>query len=302
MKKTLILQYIDYGIFSFKNYHNEIYIRNLFQNNENFLLKLMRKIIFKLKLPFFKLFFSHWLDLINTVDTIIIFDNNYAPAVVNYLHKKYPEKRIIVWYWNVVSSTVSPNKFNRNYTELWSFDKEDCKKYNLNFNTQFFYKGETKRATERYQVLYVGVVKDRNRLEILNRIKQILDKNHITSNFYLVQGAEKYKDINYRPALKYAQVKDMISECQCILDITPKVQAGMSLRPLEALFFDKKLITNNRSILNSMLNKNNIFYYEDENVSGEKIKAFLSKTLDNSNSKYLKKYYSFDQWIKRFYK
>ena len=51
-----------------------------------------------------------------------------------------------------------------------------------------------------------------------------------------------------------------------------------------------------------MVHKNNIFYYEDENVSGEKIKAFLSKTLDNSNSKYLKKYYSFDQWIKRFYK
>lgn len=302
MPKTLILQYIDYGIFPFKDLHNEVYIRNLFQNN-NFSSKIMRKIIFKLKVPLFKSLFSHWLNLINKVNTIIIFDNNYAPAVANYLHKSYPEKRIIVWYWNVVSSTVSPYKFNRNYTELWSFDERDCKKYDLNFNTQFYYKGKIKNKNEKYQILYIGVVKDKSRLRMLGEIERVLDKNHITSNFYLVQGKEKYEGVNYRLPLKYTQVKEMIAECQCVLDITPKTQAGMSLRPLEALFFDKKLITNNRSVLNSKLcNKNNIFYYEDEKVSGEKIKEFLSKRLDDSNSKYLKKYYSFDQWVKRFYK
>ena len=89
---------------------------------------------------------------------------------------------------------------------------------------------------------------------------------------------------------------------ECILDITSSNQVGMSLRPLEALFFSKKLITNNPSILNSKLyNKNNVYYFNTNSVLGEDIKNFLARPYDDTYSEQLKSYYSFENWVKRFY-
>lgn len=306
MSSTLILQYIDYGLFPSEYYNgkNNIYIRNLFNNPNNIITKIIRKIAFKADLPILRFIFLHWIKLLDTVDTIIIFDNNYAPAVTNYIHKKYPNKRIIVWYWNSVDNTVDPMKFNRNYVELWSFDEKDCEKYNLQFNTQF-YCGENVKETSNTTnkgVLFIGVVKNKERLKLLQLLKNILDKSSINSFFYLVQGKEHYKNIKYYPEITYDKVAKLIENYECILDITSSNQVGMSLRPLEALFFSKKLITNNPSILNCKLyNKNNVYYFNTNSVLGEDIKNFLARPYDDTYSEQLKSYYSFENWVKRFY-
>lgn len=303
MKKTLVLQFIDYGIFPFENYKEKIYIKTLFKNND-LIYKLFRKTSFVLNLPFYKIIFSHWLSIASKVDTIIIFDNNYAPIVVQYLHKIYPQKRIVVWYWNSVDNTISPDKFDRSFAELWSFDEGDCKKYNLKFNTQFYCNQNENidYINSQYDILFVGTVKNKERLKELKEIKKVLENNLISTNFYLVQGQTKYDGVKYKLALSYKQIIGLIKKCNCILDLSLKGQLGLSLRPLEALYFNKKLITNNSSIKNSKLyNKNNVYYLENESISGKRIKHFLEIPYDNKNSEYLKKYYSFPEWIKRFY-
>ena len=74
----------------------------------------------------------------------------------------------------------------------------------------------------------------------------------------------------------------------------------MTLRALESLFWEKKLITNNELIKNEKFyNKNNIFIIgiDDEN----EIEMFLKKPYDKSSNKY-KSEYDIDAWYENFEK
>ena len=85
------------------------------------------------------------------------------------------------------------------------------------------------------------------------------------------------------------------------MEINKEGQSGLTLRALEALFYKKKLITNNISIMNEMVyNKKNIYIIGVDN--NKSVKEFLSEPyfiLENYDD--LVSYYSFDSWIKRIY-
>ena len=122
--------------------------------------------------------------------------------------------------------------------------------------------------------------------------------------FYLVkQSKENIKtSIAYYPLLKYPQVLQLINRSSAILDITKNNQSGLTLRPLEALFFNKKLVTNNEDIIYHKiykLNSANIYILGKEKKS---LKEFIELPLNKSNTAQLKKYYSFDTWLSNFFK
>ena len=73
---------------------------------------------------------------------------------------------------------------------------------------------------------------------------------------------------------------------------------GLTLRTLEALFFKKKLITNNRDIVNlQFYNANNIFVLGIDKL--ENLKIFMDKPYENIEQKVID-YYDFNEWLKRF--
>lgn len=301
-QKFLLLQFVDYGIFPFNEKNEKIYVRQLFKNNNNLIDKIFRKGIFYFNLPFCKKIFSHWLDIAKSVDTIIIFDNNYAPFVVHYLHRLFPKKRLIVWYWNIVATTVSPNKFDRRSVELWSFDKQDCEKYSLKYNTQFYFKEYIKINNfqkSEYDIVYLGVLKNKDRLKKLRAIEKEFQHENLKFKFFLVKGKEQFRGVKYSSKMKYSEILKIISKSKCIVDITNLDQVGLSLRPLEALFLRKKLITDNKKIVEEPLfNKNNIFIFNNSN--SKDINCFIREPYDVEKNKKLIEYYSFEEWLERF--
>lgn len=48
--------------------------------------------------------------------------------------------------------------------------------------------------------------------------------------------------------ISYQENLDNIRKSKCIVDVVQKGQIGLTLRPLESLFFKKKLLTNNKCI------------------------------------------------------
>jgi hypothetical protein len=83
-----------------------------------------------------------------------------------------------------------------------------------------------------------------------------------------------------------------------VVDLVPEVQTGLSLRPLEALFFGKKLITNCKSIKNHPLyNKTNIFILDED--SDADLLQFIKEPIAPQPQS-IKEYYSFNEWLKRF--
>ena len=91
-----------------------------------------------------------------------------------------------------------------------------------------------------------------------------------------------------------------------ILELTKKNQAGLTLRALEALFYEKKLITDNENIKEyDFYNSNNIFILkQDEELNAKKKKEledFLRKDF-KIVSKEVKKQYTIENWLEKLIK
>ena len=98
--------------------------------------------------------------------------------------------------------------------------------------------------------------------------------------------------------MSYDKYLELLSESNCILDYNEKGQSGLTLRPMEALFLEKKLITNNKDIKNyDFYNPSNIFILGENNI--EDIKEFINKPYEKVEQKIID-YYDFEQWLSRF--
>ena len=176
-------------------------------------------------------------------------------------------------------------------------------KYNVQFYPQENVISDVNSSND-IALLYIGADKTQERVNILEKVKNLCLKEKIDFFFYLVkQSNENIKtSIPYRPLLKYSQVLQLINKSRAILDITKNNQSGLTLRPLEALFLDKKLVTNNKDIIYHKiykLNSANIYILGKEKKS---LKEFIYSPLNKRNTAYLKKYYSFDTWLSNFFK
>ncbi|ELD5872748.1 lipopolysaccharide biosynthesis protein [Escherichia coli] len=104
--------------------------------------------------------------------------------------------------------------------------------------------------------------RDKGRLQIINELADRLTALGCKLDFNVV------KDKTSSPTSKYLIEKQLPYEeninrtlnANIIIDITKENQSGWTLRILEALFFNKKLITNNINILGSEIYSESRFF------------------------------------------
>ena len=90
----------------------------------------------------------------------------------------------------------------------------------------------------------------------------------------------------------------MISQTKALLDYNAYNQKGLSLRVMESLFFEKKLITTNKNVKNyGFYNKNNIFIIGED--KWQNLEEFINSEYEKINPEIID-YFDFKQWIKRF--
>ena len=235
----------------------------------------------------------------------IIFDNGNIDCVAKWIHRKKPNIRIIVWYWGPVELCISPKLFNLDYCELWSFDNRDCENYNFKFNTQFFLTQHLKYIeyvdNPVYDVVFVGT--EKNRLDYILSCQSQFEEAGLSCYFHVVKSKKHYeskKDYPYKDAMEYSEMLSVISRSRALIDIVSSDQTGMTLRPLEALFLMKKLITNDKSIKEyDIYNHNNIFILDEDDV--KTLPDFVNSDYDTTNYVDLIKKYAFEAWVERFF-
>lgn len=278
------------------------YLRHLYDSN-SLGYRIFRKAVLKYGIVCFKKsILSNWLALIDIVDVVVLFDTGNAPYITRLLKQLKPKLRVIVWYWNSVSSSVDINTFDRNSVEFWSFDQADCQKYGMRYNTQFFIEenlANIEMQNNGSDVFYVGFDKDRSK--ILAELRDILKNSGISYNFNLVayHNSTNPYGIEYRLPITYREVLQNIKSSKAVIDLVADWQEGLTLRPLEALFMKKKLITNMKRIQTyDFYNPNNIYILgvDDQDRLGE----FIQSKYDESNNAEMKQNYSFRSWLERF--
>lgn len=241
-------------------------------------------------------FYGDWRNVISKFSTIIVCAQHNREMITYICSKRRKGQRIIVWYWNPVSCCVKPDELRILDCELWSFDSEDCRKYGLNFNTTYYFKDINLPVchNNKYDVFFCGINKGRKKR--LNEIQAVLSKNGLTSLIYLVD--EELPVSKRLPYLSYEEYLNKLSAAKAILDVLQDGQEGMTLRVMEALYFNKKLITTQVSIVKEdFYNADNIFIIGKDNWVG--IKDFMSRPVIKTPEEILDKY-DFFTWLKRF--
>lgn len=242
-------------------------------------------------LPGIKLWLNDWYKELDNYDTVILHASEVTMHIPEVIHSINPNIRIIVWYWNLVTRGSLPNKTRDKNSEFWTFDVGDADKYGLNRNIQYYNWDKVKKSGHiKYDLYFVG--RDKGRKDEIDHIVSKIKAMGFLCDIKLI--------LNEKDSISYDEVCQDIANSRSILEVNQYNQKGCTLRALESLFFEKKLITNNTYIKDiDFYNPNNIFIIGHD--PWNKFKSFMNTPYDTSVNKY-KKDYTIDQWLMNFFK
>ena len=242
-----------------------------------------------------------WKKKIKSYETVIMNASAITVPVARYILRKKPDMRIIAWYRNPVVKSINPDEFTRHNCEVWSFDEADCAKYGMQYNTQYYYNDiQQKESPIKFDILFIGT--DKGRTEKLLEFKEIFDHAGISNYFHITAGKRNVNE-NYRYLFKdvipYTKIIEYIFESKAILDFVAKKQSGLTLRPLESIFFQKKLITNDSTMRQrDFYCMENIFILGEDPI--ENLKEFINSPYKPIDKDIVNRY-DFDSWMQRFF-
>jgi len=213
------------------------------------------------------------------------------------LNFKNYTKKSIAFFNDSITRCPKIKRILPDFDEVYSFEKEDCKKYNLKFITNWIYPIQSKvKKSIDYQIFNISS-KDK-RSPILSKITSILKDKNIN---YKVIIFDK-ENIDQDPNIEYTtehipltEVSDYIHNAQVLLDINRKGQKGLTFRVFESIGLEKKLITTNIDIKNyDFYNPKNILIIDEKNPNIPL--DFFDNEYEKIAEEVLKKY-TLDGWI-----
>lgn len=193
-------------------------------------------------------------------------ENTYVIIMTNISVRKYTVKylaqlktlpnvrMILILVDSCVDKKLYPEEYIKNieFDCIYSFDERDCQEHGfLKTNSLYSKRTDIRPSERKYDLFFVGRAKDR--LESLLSIAKQGYKKNLNCGFYIL-GVDKEKRIKTPGVfyidlvLSYDEVLPMVLSSRCLLDIVQNGQEGMTMRVYESIFYDKKLLTNNKSI------------------------------------------------------
>lgn len=241
-------------------------------------------------------------DYDQNCEQVIVFDD-YDFYII---YKIFGKKKALLWMWNKVTNSKVEQvklKVSRFLGDVYSFDKDDCQKFGLKYNSQFYsqgYRPQIGAASTKQTLFFVG--KDKGRYHTVEQIADYLDREHISYNFMIFpDNGVKYNrnDLLSTVYMNYEDVCKAVCDSSAVLDLVQDGQGGLTLRAMEALFFDKKIVTNNKSYKDyGFYSSDKIYIIQGDGLDG--LSEFLNKRLEIEYSKESKEYFDVSCWINRF--
>lgn len=270
-------------------------------------LRILRRMHFGSGLPGTGIWYGKWVKSISVYDFILVDDALFNLNIFEYIRAENKHCRLIFFHLTTFKSLNLSRLDTKKFScEEWSFDKGDCKKYGWRYNVQFFNHLTVKKYESEIDVFFVGL--NKNRIVELINLKNLIESSGFSTKFIIVkdQGKIKRENINaaYQKYLtnKFVPYKDIVSDIKkskCILEINQKGQIGLTRRTLEAIFYSKKLITNNKDIMQyNFYNKNNIFILGRDDMEG--LQKFLQSPYEDIPCD-IAAQYTYRQWIENFF-
>ena len=180
---------------------------------------------------------------------------------LSYLHKHYPHCKVVVMCRDLLRVHMDAYlKYQRGtgkvYDYWMSYDKAECEKYGFRHFEQFESKIHIPISNEYpiADVFFAGRAKDR--LSRLVAMYDELTRQGMKCLFLIMSASEEIRvtrdGIRYiDDPITYSEMLRLTVNSKCLLDLNQSDCVGYTPRILEAIIYNKKLITDNASILNT---------------------------------------------------
>ncbi|MGN0086877.1 MAG: hypothetical protein ACI353_05065 [Alloprevotella sp.] len=208
-----------------------------------------------------------------------------------------PQCECHLYFWTPVQAIyhrLSPRRLQHRLQSLSrlyrlsSFNPDDrrlCPA--LQFRTQFF--RLLPPGPEASQPLAWFVGQDKGRSALLAHCRRLLESQGVACDFVVVRKGER--------GLSYRECMERAARSTLIVDITLG-QNGLSLRPMEALYLGKKLLTNNADIRQcDFYHPDNIFILGVD--SEVRLSSFLQSSMATTSAA-IRQRYDINTWVEGF--
>ncbi len=221
---------------------------------------------------------------------------------------KTKTKKMVAYQWDGFKRFPTIVNYINLFDSFFVFDIDDLEKYGKDFPqlkpvTNFYldFEKEQEETASQNQVYFVGSYLE-NRIDAIVNIAKYLQRINIKSNinikYFKKQTPSKYPDSNINFITTDSSYLDMIEDVKkatIVLDFANSFHNGLSTRVFEAIYFKKKLITNNPIVKKyDFYNPNNIFIWDEKNE--HELENFISLPQKEIDEKIIQKY-SFSNWI-----
>ncbi|MEN5014992.1 hypothetical protein ABEH87_01330 [Erwinia sp. Eh17-17] len=219
--------------------------------------------------------------------------------------------KVVIYMWDSFLNKPGAKSLIESADKFFTFDPLDAETSNLIFKPLFFsssYYNLVSYPELKYDISFVGTVhSDRY------RIVKFLTKQFNSYVFFYCPGIfiylykrfiikeiknVKYKDVSFH-SMSEKEVVDVIRNSKAVIDISHPKQRGLTMRTLESLGAQKKIITSNQHVIDYDFYNDSNFLIINDKISPESITSFLRKEYIPTDQHTYEKYHV-DQWVKDF--
>ena len=209
-------------------------------------------------LPFKNIWYKKLIDIDFKKDEDLCFlfiPGWYSCGFVNWLKKKYPKAKFVLFYRDTVGvyqkviPSLKSSKIDDQFDLILCYNPEDSKKYGYQYTHAFVSKINKNNLPvfPKSDISFIGVAKDR--LRFLIQIYERLESFNLNPNFVIVNVKKEDRVIKegikyLDKGISYLDYLGIESASNCILEIIKGDTKGNTYRCWEAVYFNKKLISN----------------------------------------------------------
>ncbi|MBB6502413.1 lipopolysaccharide biosynthesis protein [Pedobacter cryoconitis] len=191
----------------------------------------------------------------------------------------FPDAKRILYMWDSFKNRKQNLELLPLFNSMYTFDREDSISYNLKLRPLFYINtyGKKEDSSPKYELLFVGTAHS-DRYTFVKKFCESNKLNNVKLYFYLNSvllfflkklfdssfKKVRYEDVSFT-SLSHSEISSMMQQSKIVLDINHPKQIGLTMRTLETLGMQKKLLTTNKDILNyDFYNPANILLVERE--------------------------------------
>ena len=200
------------------------------------------------------------------IDFILVIKGEMiTKKTISLIRAKWPHAKLVLYLYDSIKNVRGVLKNTKLYDRVFSFDSEDCKKYNFSFRPLFCDNQSillNKFGEKRFDLFFYGTMYG-DRFDILNKIVLACSKQNVLFYRFCYLAGKFMKlyyfltNSGYRSFNKdyistvpksHSDLASFISSSYAILDINDVRQSGITIRTFEALFSGKRIITTNSRV------------------------------------------------------